>query len=134
MGRKRSPFQYKLKDFKGAIPGSRGNKALIAKRVGCDRVTLYNYLDRYPELEVLIEAEKKSHNSSMVDIARTQLHKDLLKGKQYAVSFVLKTLGRDEGFVERSELTGPDGQAPFNLVVEIPTITRDSKKKGNPEG
>lgn len=123
---------FKKSDFVRAIANSRGNKLLIARRVGCDPHTLYKYIERFPELAELIAQEKERHNETLMDIARTRLHRHLLDGKPYAVSLIINKLGRREGFIDRTELSAPDSnEAPFNLEVNI--MIDDSPTKDSEE-
>ena len=113
--------KYTVSDFKEAIKDCNGNKSLVRRRLKCSSQTLYVYLEKYPELKRLIEIEGDYYKSSLLDLARVKLYKDVLAGKPYAITLVIRTLGKDEGFAERKELTTPDGQQPFQLNVTIET-------------
>ena len=102
-----------------AIQRSRGIKASVASALGCSRGTVDNYLKRWPELQEMFDAER----SSLVAVATSALVSDVnnseSKGHQSAYMFVLKTIGKDEGFVERSEVSGPDGRSLFELPPDV---------------
>jgi AcrR family transcriptional regulator len=102
-----------------AINKSRGIKATVASALGCSRGTVDNYLKRWPELKELLDAER----SGLISIASSALIEDLKnsdsKGHQPAYFFILKTLGKEEGFVERSEVSGPDGKGLFELPPDV---------------
>lgn len=93
-----------------AIEQSHGVKAAVAAALTCDRRTVDNYLERWPDLAELFEAQRHK----LVGSASSALVKDIAdptsKGHQPAYFFVLKTMGKDEGFVERQEVTGADGR------------------------
>lgn len=103
-----------------------GNMSAAAKQLKVSRVTVWKYVRRSPDLQKLIEEIQEE----TIDIAESQLVK-LLKERKHrghtqAVLFVLKTMGRRRGYVERTELTGPpkeDG-TPTNVgvVVYLPEI------------
>jgi transposase-like protein len=102
-----------------AINQSRGIKATVASKLGCSRGTVDNYLKRWPELKEALEAER----AALIQIATSALVADVnnaeSKGHQAAYMFVLKTIGKDEGFVERSEVSGPDGKNLFELPPNV---------------
>jgi len=51
----------------------------------------------------------------LVDLGELALRKAVLSGEPWAVGLVLKTLGKDRGYVERQEITGKEG-GPVRLV------------------
>lgn len=114
--------KYSVDEFKEAIKGCNGNKALVRRRLKCSSQTLYVYLEKHPELNRLIESERDYYKDDLLDIARTKLFKDVLAGKPYAITLAIRTLGKEEGFSERTELTSPKGgDTPFQLNVTIET-------------
>jgi hypothetical protein len=102
-----------------AIQKSRGIKASVCSALGCSRGTVDNYLKRWPELKEMLDAER----AGLIAIASSALVADLnnseSKGHQPAYMFVLKTIGKDEGFVERSEVSGADGKNLFELPPDV---------------
>ncbi len=88
-----------------AIEGSFGIKQVPCNRLGCVHATLNNYIARYPSVRVAYEHER----GRLVDMAQSKLVEMVNKGDPWAVKFVLSTLGKHEGFVERQELTGAAG-------------------------
>jgi transposase-like protein len=102
-----------------AIKASKGIKSSVMAALGCSRGTVDNYLSRWPELKDELEVAR----SSLVQVAASALVTDLenpaSKGHQPAYMFVLKTIGKEEGFVERSEVSGPDGKNLFSLPPEV---------------
>jgi hypothetical protein len=102
-----------------AIQKSRGIKASVCSALGCSRGTVDNYLNRWPELKEMLDAER----SGLIAIASSALVEDLnnseSKGHQPAYMFVLRTIGKEEGFVERSEVSGPEGKNLFSLPPEV---------------
>jgi hypothetical protein len=84
---------------------TRGNLSSAAERIGCNRVTVYNYIEAHPELkEVLKEARE-----TMLDHAESSLYNAAIRGEGGAVCFFLKTQGKSRGYIERQELTGAEG-------------------------
>ena len=102
-----------------AIGQSRGIKATVASKLGCSRGTVDNYLKRWPELKEMLDSER----SALIAVASSALVEDVKnsesKGHQAAYMFVRKTLGKEEGFVERAEVSGPDGKSLFELPPDV---------------
>ena len=47
----------------------------------------------------MVNLEQKMYRDYLLDVARTHLYRDLLKGMEYAIVFVLKTL--DKSFIRK---------------------------------
>lgn len=110
---------YPKELFEKAIQASHGVKALVAMNAKCSRQTVDNAFKRWPELVDLFDAAK----SELVGKATSALVDDIENkandGHQRAYMFVLKTFGKDEGFVERSEVTGADGAALLDVSSDV---------------
>lgn len=104
-----------------AIEQSHGVKAAVAAALGCSRASVDNYLERWPELAELLEAQRHK----LIGFATSALADDIAdkksKGHQSAYMFALKTLGKEDGFTERQEVTGKDGA---NLLAFSPDVVR----------
>lgn len=109
--------QFPREAFVRAIHGSHGVKAVVAARVGCSRQTVDNALTRWPSLNEILDEEKSMLVSSAVSALVSDVADAESDGHQRAYMFVLRTIGKDEGFSERQEVTGADG-APL-LSPEI---------------
>ncbi len=98
----------------GAIRGSRGVLAAAARRLGCDRKTVYNYMERHPEVKAAIEEER----DTLLDDAEDTLYNNAIKkGDTTSLIFLLKTIGKRRGYVERQEITGADGKGPIAIQI-----------------
>jgi AcrR family transcriptional regulator len=102
--------QYTREMLIEAIRESRGVKATVAARLGCSRQTVNNKLDEWPELAEMLDAERSWLIDKAVSALVTDVETAKNEGHQRAYMFVLRTLAKDEGFSERTELTGADGQ------------------------
>lgn len=96
---------YTKEQFLKAIENSGGYVSLIAERVGCALSTVYEWRDNNPEIAEAIKREK----IRQVDHAEGKLQSLIKKENPTAIIFYLKTQGKDRGYVERTELTGADG-------------------------
>lgn len=104
--------KYTIDQMVEAAHSSYGLVANMAKKLGCERQTVYNYAKKYKTVETAIEQARVG----IVDIAETALLKKIAGGDTASIIFTLKTLGKARGYVERSEITGKDGEA-FSIEI-----------------
>jgi hypothetical protein len=98
----RSPH-FTLEQFQKAIDGSGGFISVIADRVGCNLSTVYEWKKKHSEVQTAIDAEKVRQ----VDHAEGQLQALINEKNPTAIIFYLKTQGKQRGYVERQEVSGP---------------------------
>ena len=101
-------------------PIERGYTALGAGRIlGCSATTIRNYAAKYKTVERALKMQRRD----MVDLAEMSLRHAILRGEGWAVMGTLKTLGKEDGYTERSEVTGKDGgaiQTESKVTIYIP--------------
>lgn len=95
-----------------ALRERRGHITLAADKLGVKYETLRKRVDRSPTLQAIM-AEFQTRR---VDNAELALDAAVLRGEPWAVSMVLKTLGKGRGYVERQEVTGKDGG---ELIIRV---------------
>lgn len=105
MDRRKGKFTEK--DVIDALTASKGMVYVAARRLGCVANTIYNYAEKYPAVKEAMTQER----GLMVDTAEIALYKAVQNGEPWAVSLTLKTIGKDRGYTERQEISGPDGSA-----------------------
>jgi hypothetical protein len=98
-----------------ALVETKGMVYLAAQRLGCAPHTVYNYRDRYAGVRAVIEAE----DGKVTDTAELKLHTAILNGEPWAISFRLKTKGRNRGYVEKSELDVTSAGEPIRFVEVV---------------
>src|SRR5512146_1589446 len=86
------------------IRDARGNISAVADSLRVSRQALYKYIDKHQSLKAVI-AESRER---MKDNAESVLYQKVLDGEAWAVCFFLKTQGKDRGYTERHEVSGPD--------------------------
>jgi len=96
---------YEKDQFIKAIENSGGYVSLIADRVGCAPKTVYDWINKNEDVADAIKREKVKQ----VDFAEGKLQSLIKKENPTAIIFYLKTQGKGRGYVERQEVTGPDG-------------------------
>lgn len=83
-----------------AIRDASGNIAGVARRMGCTRKTIYNWIER--DKDVAEELHEVREN--LLDECEKTLFDIAKQGNLGAIMFILRTIGKDRGYVERSEV------------------------------
>lgn len=91
----------------------KGNVAMLAKKLGVSRTTIYNYVNRHPSVKRALNEARES----MLDNVESQLYTKALAGNMTAIIFFLKTQGKRRGYTERIELAGKDGEPQVIKVI-----------------
>jgi hypothetical protein len=94
-------------DSRGKAQTSGGVVVTIAKRLGVERQTVYSYMKKWVSVNQAVEDEREA----MLDMAEGALYKLVSKGNPTGIIFLLKTRGKERGYVERQEVTGANGGA-----------------------
>ncbi len=82
-----------------AIIKARGNLTYAAKLAGCTRQAICKKAKRVQKIADAIEEAREI----TLDNAESALHQAALKGEGWAVMFTLRTIGRNRGYVEKTE-------------------------------
>ena len=90
-----------------ALKKTHGNFALSARMLQCSRTTIWNRVNKSPELQKIVEEEREG----VIDVAEGALHQAVLNGEPWAITFTLKGIGKNRGHSEKieNEITGKDG-------------------------
>lgn len=84
-----------------ALQTQEGNICAAAKSLRVGRSSIYRYIETRPELQqILADAREAS-----IDNAENALRKAVERGEAWATCFLLKTIGRSRGYIERQEQT-----------------------------
>ena len=103
--------QFKIDEILAAI--EEGHTPTGAAHVlRCHADTIRNYAKRYPK----VDAALKSKRRDIVDLAESGLRIAVLNKEAWAIAFALKTLGKDDGYTERQEVTGANGDS---IVIRL---------------
>lgn len=101
-----------------ALISSGGMVTMAARRLGIARQTIHARAQRSPQIKEAIAAAREE----MLDEAETQLRRAVGQGEPWAVCFALKTIGRQRGYVERTELAH---SAQETIRVDLSDIPDD---------
>ena len=104
--------KYTQKRMINEIRKAKGIKAVAARALECTRQTVDNYIERY---KAVAEAYDEA-NETNIDFVESKLMQAINSGNITAMIFFLKTKGKDRGYVERREVSGPGG-APVKVTM-----------------
>lgn len=96
-----------------ALEKSLGVVTTACKQTGIGRTTYYDWYNTDPQFK----KEVDELQGVALDMAESQLHKQILKGNTSATIFYLKTKGKNRGYVERHEHTGIEGTKLFEVEI-----------------
>jgi hypothetical protein len=98
-----------------AMKKSLGIISTACAEVGINRSTHYDWLRTDEDYKQEIE----HIDESVIDFAESKLHKLIDGGDVASTIFYLKTKGKKRGFVERTELTGNEGQPIIHIAANL---------------
>ena len=102
--KKRGPTYPKSAIIK-AIKNTGGIVNNAAQALGCSRQTIYNAMERWPE----VAQARKDEIETLKDVVEEKLIEQIMQGNMTAIIWFSKTQMKDRGYVERVESSGPDG-------------------------
>lgn len=94
-----------------ALRASKGMVYIAADALGCTAKTVYNYIERYPEVK---EARKAARGRTL-DVGELKLFNAVERDEAWAIAFLLKTLGKERGYTERQEVSS-DGNITIKVI------------------
>ena len=109
---KRPYRKYSQEQMIKALEESKGLIAPAARALGCSRDTIRSYLEEYAE----VAQAKLDMREAVTDMAENALYQAILDREAWAVCFYLKCMAKDRGYVERAEVSGPNG-APVKIKL-----------------
>lgn len=123
--------RFTAAQIQAAIIQHRGLLFMTAKSLGCSYSTLRNYLARYPSVRDALDSAR----GELIDTAELKLYESILKGEAWGITLCLKTLGRDRGYVERTEVkdVGEVGLAGL-LGLAAEARAHDQRARSNGTG
>jgi len=88
-----------------ALSKSGGLFSPAAQLLGCERTTVNKWVERTPALQTLCAKIKEQ----TIDLAEHRLMQKIGEGNMTAIIFYLKCQAKARGYVERQEMSGPNG-------------------------
>lgn len=96
-----------------ALLEARGMVYIAARRMGVDPSGVYRLIRNNKQIAAAWEAIK----GETLDTVELKLWQKIMADDLQAITFFLRTKGRERGYTERTEVTGADGGA-LRVVVE----------------
>jgi hypothetical protein len=100
-----------------ALTETEGNQVMAAARLGCCRQFIWKRAKTEPAIRAAIRQGTKRR----IRVAEDRLHELVEAGDFRAIRFFLITQGKDQGWVERQEVTGAGGTELVIRFVDAPT-------------
>ena len=97
-----------------ALEKSLGVVTTAAKSSGVSRSSHYQWMKEDEQYKAAVE----DIENIALDFAESQLHKQIQNGEVASTLFYLKTKGKKRGYVERTEITGKEGEA-FSVSLNL---------------
>jgi len=108
--------KYSLEQIKDAITKAGGFISIACKSLGCTRKTIYNYMEKYPEIKEVVSDIREHY----LDIAEASLIQKVKDGNTPELLFYLKTIGKTRGYIEKQQLDLQSGDNKINKIeIEI---------------
>lgn len=106
--------RYSTKRIISELVATQGLVSLAAENLGCTPMTIYNRAKAEPEIQQAIDNSR----DNLLDRAELALRAAVIDREPWAVSLVLKTLGRGRGYGEvvRNEHAGAPGGPPIEVI------------------
>ncbi len=92
--------KFTVKQVIKAIHATHGIKMAAARRLGCNRQTIYNYAKKYPTVQAACDEAAEE----FLDLAESRLHEAVDRGMWPAIAFTLRTVGARRGYLERQQI------------------------------
>jgi|TARA_R110001599_G_scaffold313631_1_gene521495 hypothetical protein len=107
--------KYTEAQIKDALTKAGGFISIACKSLNCTRRTIYNYIDKFPELKDIVKDIREQY----LDIAEAALIKNVKDGKSSDIKYFLNTQGKKRGYIEKSELDITSGDEPIKININI---------------
>jgi hypothetical protein len=97
-------------EFRLAMENCDGHIGVLAERLNVTRRTVYRYLEKFPELQTVLKAERRSGRDEIVELAQTKLVQGILANNDRLIMFALRHYDADgvPGAVDLGSLFAPD--------------------------
>jgi hypothetical protein len=123
--RKRLPDELSYELIYDTIDRNKGNIRKSAEELDVNYVALMFYAEKKKDLLIMTV----KHREALVDLAEENLETDLKNGNQKATLFTLKTLGKDRGYVERTEMNNHTVIEEVKSEVDLDKLSVEQLKE-----
>ncbi len=92
---------HSLKEIKDMLEACHGAVYISAEKLDMSPSALYTRIRKSPDLRAVCDLFR----GRLIDAAELKLEQAVKEGESWAISFVLRTLGRDRGYQDKLEVT-----------------------------
>lgn len=92
--------RYTAEQVRDALIKSRGLVTVAARTLECNPHTIRAYIAKYPT----VAAALKEAREGILDMTEARLFQAANEGEQWAVTFLLKNIGKDRGYMEKQQI------------------------------
>ncbi len=105
----------KKSDVLKALEISLGVVTSACRKANISRTTFYKWLGEDPDFA----RQVKDIEDVALDFVESQLFKQIKDNNVASTIFYLKTKGKNRGYMERQEISGPNGEPvqPFQIII-----------------
>ena len=118
-----------MENVRAKILQGKGNASFTAQLLGIGRSTLYEWMDKHPEIKTWIQEA----GEAQIDHVENRLFELIDRYDTGATIFYLKTKGKARGYVERQE-THHSGGIELKPAGELTDDQLSAIAQGNPSG
>ena len=97
--------QYTAQQVADALTQAKGFVSVAARNLGCTDQTVRNYIERYAACKQAVTDAREA----MIDYAEGKLYQNIQNNDTVSILFFLKSQAKQRGYVERTEVTGANG-------------------------
>lgn len=127
--------------FKKALEGSLGTQRDLSERLNVSDSAISQYLERNPDMKALLSKQRLTN----IDLAEHEIFLQLdfqdynkepasaAKIRQGASTYILNRLGRDKGWVEKTEIEHSGERERFILIEKSVEEIKDGKSNDKSE-
>jgi transposase-like protein len=108
-------------DLVALIKKQHGNMSRCARALGVGRTTFWRWVDGDPVLRAAVEEETET----IVDLGEDNIYRALKAHNLTATIFVLKTLGKKRGWVERTEIISVEKRRLADAIDDVQTSIQE---------
>jgi hypothetical protein len=123
-------YSLKNEDIENALRRFDGNMSMVAQFLGTNPTSVWNRIMESPRLQEV----RKQIVEEFLDLTESKLRQLVKEANPSAVFFVLKTLGKNRGYTERSTVEHEIGPfAAKNAAIMIEAMRKGAETQRVPE-
>jgi len=112
---------------KNAIDGCYGVLSTVARKCDVTRAAIYNFLKKEKNQDLALML--KTDGERILDIAENKLFASIALGNKKDIQFLLKTKGKDRGYVEKQEVAMESKNETKIDLAEFENYIEEDKKE-----